>query len=287
MPGVPLSDEFGRMDLQGKMSILPQIAEISSALQKIKLPESIKNFGGLTFDDEGAFVSAGMSSVEGGPWASYEESYSEQFKAALAQADTNPFIPGWRTNGVRERLDTFVESGLAAPFHGLTSQDERVIVHGDFTTNNMLFDIGSQRITALLDYDFACISHPSLEFFRSMHDFGGQFQGWSGDEDSEQLAVHEAQLRGVPSPLPESSEDGVDWKVLKAWEDEMEKKQVKRPRTMEGMEKVAEVDALLQAVLPFHVTNTEKLNLQSEEDTVKHRYDGEKYLEKILDHLGC
>ena len=261
MPGIPLSDEFGKMNLDEKSAVLGQIAGIFSALQNLKLPESIKSFGGVTFDDEGLIVSAGMSSVEGGPWTTYEEFYLEQFKSALAQADTNRYIQGWCANGVRERLDAFVENGLTASFRDLTSRDEKVIVHGDFTTNNMLFDIESRRITALLDYDFACVSHPSQEFFRSMHDFGGQFQGWSGDEDSEQLVVQEAQLHGFPSPLPKSSEDGVDWEVLKAWEDAMQKRQVKTPRIIDGVKKVADVDALLQAVLPFHVTNPDKLKL--------------------------
>lgn len=165
------------MNVKGEAAMLEQIAAISGCLQKFKLPESINGFGGATFDDEGVIVSAGMSNVEGGPWASYEESYIEQFKSSLMQADANPFIQGWRANGVRERLEAFVESGSADSFQSLSSRDERVIVHGDFTTNNMLFDGGSNRITALLEYDFACISHPSQEFFRSMHDFGGHFPG--------------------------------------------------------------------------------------------------------------
>jgi thiamine kinase-like enzyme len=286
MPGVPLSDEFGKMDLKQKEAVLAQIAEVLSRLQKVTLPETIKCFGGLTFDDEGKIVSAGMSSVQGGPWESYQESFREQFESALAQADANTFIRGWQANGLRKRLNSFVRKGLAAPFQGLLSKDVKVIVHGDFTTNNMLFDVESQRITALLDYDFSCISHPSLEFFRSMHDFGGQFQGWSGDEDNEQLSVREAMLRGFPSQLPQSSERGVDWEGMKAWEEAMEKHQVKRPRIIEGVEKVAEVDGLLQAVLPWHITNGDKLNLSSEEDTMRHRNEAEQQLVKILDNLG-
>jgi hypothetical protein len=79
------------------------------------------------------------------------------------------------------------------------------------------------RITALLDYDFSCISHPSYEFLRSFDGYAGQFRGWSGDDDSEQLALHKAKLRGFPSPLPVSTEKGVNWETAKAWEDQLEK----------------------------------------------------------------
>ena len=74
--------------------------------------------------------------------------------------------------------------------------------------------------------------------------------------------------------------------MLKAWEVAMEKSHVKNPRTIEGIEKVADVDALLQAILPFDVTNPDKLQLQSEEDTVRQKEESEKQLVKILDHLG-
>lgn len=55
---------------------------------------------------------------------------------------------------------------------------------------------------------------------------------------------------------------------------------------MEGVEKVADADALLQAVLPWHATYGDKSKRQSEQDTMKHRNEGEQRLVKMLDHLG-
>jgi hypothetical protein len=49
----------------------------------------------------------------------------------------------------------------------------------------MLYDAATQRITALIDHDFACI-HPSYEFFRSFSGARGQFQGWSYITSEEQ-----------------------------------------------------------------------------------------------------
>lgn len=97
----------------------------------------------------------------------------------------------------------------------------------NIAANNILFDATSNRITALIDYDFACISHPSYEFLRSFDGIGGQFRGWSIDEENDDMALRDAKLHGFPSPLPPTTKDRVKWEVVKAWEDELEKLDVK------------------------------------------------------------
>ena len=152
----------------------------------------------------------------------------------------------------------------------------------------MLYDATTQCITALLDYDFACVSHPSYEFLRSFDGHGGQLRGWSGEECSEQLALRDAKLHGFPSPLPQSSEseDGVKWEVVKAWEDELDRAEVQRPRTIKGIEKVADVDAVLRTIMPWRVTNSDILRMQSDEVTMRCRNESEQQLGRILDRLG-
>lgn len=150
----------------------------------------------------------------------------------------------------------------------------------------MLYDAASNRITALLDYDFSCISHPSYDFFCSFSDVGGHFQGWSGDEDTEQVALHDAKLHGFPSRLPPSSEDRVDWELAKAWEDELEKAQVLRPLTIQGIEHVADVQELLGAIGPWPLSNLNVFEMQSEKVKIKLRDAAEKRLVKILDRFG-
>jgi hypothetical protein len=128
--------------------------------------------------------------------------------------------------------------------------------------------------------------HPSYEFLRSFDGAGGQLRGWSGDEASEQTALREAKLHGLPSPLPPAIKDGVQWDVVKAWEDELEKWDVKRPRTIEGIDKVADVDAVLRTLLPWRISNSDILRLQSEEVIMKCRNDSEEQMVKILSRLG-
>jgi hypothetical protein len=148
-----------------------------------------------------------------------------------------------------------------------------------------LYDPNTKKIIALIDYDFSCVSHPSYEFLRSFDGLVGQFRGWSADDDEEQQKLHDAKLNGFPSPLPASLADGVQWETAKAWEDELEKAQVDRPSTIRGIEKVADVDAILRGILPWRLTNSDILRLQSEETIQKCRGDSEKHLAKMLERL--
>ena len=74
--------------------------------------------------------------------------------------------------------------------------------------------------------------------------------------------------------------------MVKTWEDDLEKFDVKRQRTIEGIDKVAEVDAVFCAILPRRITNLDILRLQLEEVIVKCRKENEEQIVKILSHLG-
>lgn len=55
---------------------------------------------------------------------------------------------------------------------------------------------------------------------------------------------------------------------------------------MRGIEKVADVDAVLRSTLPWRVTNSDILRMQSEQVIMKCRGENEAQLVKVLDHLG-
>ncbi|KAI0911027.1 hypothetical protein F4823DRAFT_587819 [Ustulina deusta] len=283
MPGESVDESFDSMTLEQKKVILSQKAALLKALQDYQLPDSITGYGGVTYAEDGRIISAAMTSVGAGPWPTYESSFKGRLEVALQRADANPYIQGWHANGIRERIDNFVQHGLPSQFRSLQAQDKS-IVHADFTTNNLLFDPASLRITALIDYDFSCIMHPSYEFLRSFDGAGGQFRGWSGDEASEQAALRNAKLHGFPSLLPPTT--GIDWEVAKAWEDELERLHVKRPRTIEGIDKVADVDTVLRTILPWRVSNSDILRLQSEKVIMKCKEENEQQLIGLLERLG-
>ncbi|KAJ8126204.1 hypothetical protein O1611_g7432 [Lasiodiplodia mahajangana] len=133
MPGESLVEPFDTISLEQKGGILAQITAILKALQNHTLPESIQGWGGVTFDDNGAIVSGPMVSVGAGPWSSLEDCFRGRLKVALAKADSNPHLQGWRPNGVRERVDAFIERGLPAQFLDLASKQDKVFIHADFS----------------------------------------------------------------------------------------------------------------------------------------------------------
>ncbi|KAK4101154.1 hypothetical protein N658DRAFT_566895 [Parathielavia hyrcaniae] len=186
-------------------------------------------------------------------------------EVAMKKATDNEYIKGWEANGLRKRLDKFVAEGVPNQFEDLSSKEERVVTHADFNSSNLLFDPTSGRITALIDYDFATILHPWYEFLRSFSGTGGQFRGpvqrlvrgRRGDE----AALRNAKLHGFPSPLPSNKAD-------------------------DGTDKVADVDTVLQAILPWRVTNSDVLKLQAHETIVRCRNDNEEHLDKLLTRLG-
>ena len=150
----------------------------------------------------------------------------------------------------------------------------------------MLYDPKSFRVTALLDFDFASISHPSYEFLRSFDSNGPQILGLSGEEDAEELQLRDAKLHGFPSPLPTSSKGGVDWESAKAFEDALERSGALRPRTIVGIEDVADVDAVFGKIKPWRLTNEDIVARQSDEVKEAYAVQCQKQLKNMLDRHG-
>jgi hypothetical protein len=75
-------------------------------------------------------------------------------------------------------------------------------------------------------------------------------------------------------------------KDVKAWEDALFEVGAKRPQTIRGIDRVADVDTVLQAILPWRVTNEDVLKLQGEETMLKCRDENEEHLDKLLGRLG-
>lgn len=309
MPGVPLDEKLGSMELGEKKEIFSQIARLLKSLQDFPLPRSITKFGGLNFDIESNIISAPMTTANIGPWPSYEAAFEARLKQALERSDENPYIRGWYENGVRDRLEAFIERGLPDCFKSLESRDDRAIIHADFSkhvslyvpnstacsyssflpaASNLLFDISSGSITGLVDYDFSCVLHPSYEFFHSFGRFGGRLGGWSGIEGREERALKKAKLHGFPDPLPTDLQDGEggQWKVAKAWEDALRNAACKRPMTIPGIDVVADVDTLLSSILPWRITSPDILSRQTDEVIENCRNENEKALSEILEHMG-
>ena len=110
--------------------------------------------------------------------------------------------------------------------------------------------------------------------------------------EKEAAALRSAKLTGQfpsPLPVPAGSDDdpGIDWELAQAWEDELQKLDVKRPSMIQGVDKVANVDEVLGSVLPWRLTNEDFLRMNPDEDQrMALRRMGERQLVGLLDHMG-
>lgn len=70
------------------------------------------------------------------------------------------------------------------------------------------------------------------------------------------------------------------------WEEQLEKAHVQRPTTIEGIGKVADVDAILRGIMPWRVTNADMMRMQSKEVIMRCRNEGEQQLGQMLGRMG-
>jgi len=66
----------------------------------------------------------------------------------------------------------------------------------------------------------------------------------------------------------------------------LEKAQLQRPRTIVGIEKVADVDAILRGIMPWRVTNDDMMYMQSEKVIMACKNESEKQMVQMLERLG-
>ncbi|KAI2818756.1 hypothetical protein CBS147343_9265 [Aspergillus niger] len=141
-----------------------------------------------------------------------KESIIEQVADILSGLRSCPLPPGITYGG----LGLSTDGSIIIP--NLSDSDTRVLIHGDLTMNNILIDLSTCKLTALIDFDFACIAHPAHEFLVSLQDLGGNVMGPYG-EDPTEGKLSQALLSGdfsdddVPGDLCDV--DGM--KVLREW----------------------------------------------------------------------
>ena len=136
-PGEDMNKVFPDFSLQEKQAILPQIAEIFTAIQGLELPPGVTKFGALTFDDGGNVVDGQMPTLAGGPWETYDEVWLAKLRTALEGSDKGGTVMlGWRPNGVRDRIERFLADGGVEKVLEGVDVDKRVLAHGDFSKSS-------------------------------------------------------------------------------------------------------------------------------------------------------
>ncbi|KAJ5761236.1 Phosphotransferase enzyme family protein [Penicillium odoratum] len=171
--GVPLDEYFVGLPTTMKKDILEQIADTIAGIEGSQLPLKVDQFGGLTIGKEG-IISGEMTTIQGGPWKTYEAWWQDRLRDQLKSADKSPVLEGWRPGGkLRDRIEDFIAYEISSIFtQAGVDSSKRVLIHGDFTMNNMLVDPDTNQLTAVLDFDFSHIGPPAHLFFTVLQSLG-------------------------------------------------------------------------------------------------------------------
>ena len=101
---------------------------------------------------------------------------------------------------------------------------------------NISFDPATNRVTALLDFDFTHIAAPVDESFYSFPSFHGILSEPFEPEENEALRL--AQLDGFKSPNPTSTNSEINWNLAQLWHSELSRLEILGPSNIERIEDV-------------------------------------------------
>ncbi|KAK6215638.1 hypothetical protein QIS74_08657 [Colletotrichum tabaci] len=245
--GVPLAGKFAGMDPDVKREVLAQVAEVFKHIQSFKLPDSVKTYGGLNFSDGGGLVGGPTPIAGGGPCNSLSELYAEYFQTQIAFADKCDIVRGWKDSELRARLERFGKEGLKSL---VARVDARLtLVHGDLDGHNILFDEGTNKLTALLDYDFGHVGSQADEYFYSFPSIHGLLIPPFLD-DPEEVHLRQCLLDGFGPEDAERTCASIAWATAVARDDEFAKAGVERPADIGGIDALSAVFWFIQNISP-------------------------------------
>ncbi|OAR01045.1 hypothetical protein LLEC1_02900 [Akanthomyces lecanii] len=234
--GKDLDTEFPTLSTEDQQKVILQLADIYAALQKAVVPPTAYEFGGLSFDSHGNMVSGQTAMREGGPWATLSDFWTDKLRGALGGAKPTSFLRTSKKNGTPliQRVEQFLSEGGVTQVLRSVDTAQRCLIHSDFTMNNLLYDKESKKITALLDFDFASINHPIEEhYFASFSDVGGGLRALS---PAMYPCVMSDNFAKQPSNLSEKEKK--DWDIAKFWNAAIAERNVLRPASLPGVEKI-------------------------------------------------
>lgn len=130
-PGKQLNEDFPTLAAGDQKKLLGQLADVFKLIQSYTLPSTIKGYGGLGYDSEGAIVSRPITFGFGGPFESIDELYKANLQKQLQLSDTCDMVNGWQLTSLRERLEKFAANGIAEILDRLPAK-RQTLVHGDF-----------------------------------------------------------------------------------------------------------------------------------------------------------
>jgi hypothetical protein len=301
MVGVQLDKAIHGLDSEHKQDILHQIADVFKLIQNYSLPESVKGYGGLTFNESGEIITGPTTIPCGGPFSEFYEMYVQMLRRQLIETDTSELIGGWRRNDLRNRLEQFAASGIKERVLE-NSVARQTLVHGDFSkstelhnrkpilahhtidTFNMLFDPTSNRLTALVDFDLSHIATPADEYLYSFRTLGALLA--SPLEPGDEGQLRQCLLYGFDGNVPDENGKEVDFEIAQMMDKEFVRAGVLRPADIHGAGELAALKWFLEDVSPPYFFMERWLEWKGREKVEEVKVGVEENLGKYLGRWG-
>ncbi|KOC09996.1 hypothetical protein AFLA70_42g004011 [Aspergillus flavus AF70] len=285
-------DTFNK-DLRVENKVAAMTVARRQAFQDYDFPDTVKGLGGLAFNADGN-VCAGPPSfqVVGGPFSSHADFYRGLLDWQLSASDRYELINGWRTSGLRDRLDRFVAEGLDGVLSKLPT-GRPTFVQASLELLKTLYDPDTLHITDLL------VSHISIlvtEYLHSSHSISGALTVPYSEETGD---LREAILHGFPDAenLPTSkpmrqgpaefgSDRDIQWDLAKVWNDELVNVGALRSPTIDGADDFSRVHWFIEDLAPRHLFDAAVVEIWTPEQLEEARKEVEATLGKYLDGWG-
>ncbi|KAI9146891.1 hypothetical protein HJFPF1_13461 [Paramyrothecium foliicola] len=276
--GSDLDGQFPSLSLDEAKGVLDQLADIFTAVQRTKMPPLATKFGALTINTNGDISNGQMPLLPGEPWDTYVDLWVAKLQAKLAESEQSSLLKGWGDGSVRDRIELFVKSDGVGKLLEPVDTNQRILNHGDLTLNNILYDGESKRITGLLDFDWAAVTHPCDEFLFGLWDIGGGIHERVGK-------IQPNVLSGDFGQQPDNlSEDEVrQWEIAKYWDAALAQKGAIRPSSIAGVERIAALRDFEELLSPFALSSEVMLKRSSEEQKMAKKKETEALIVTWLD----
>ncbi len=141
---------------------------------------------------------------------------------------------------------------------------------------NLLFDRSSNRLVAVVDFDFGHVGSTITEFLYSFPEFQGILLGVAEPEDG----LRDLVLNGFVGPRPVDAR----FAIGKAWDDALAAQGARRPCSVEGADDFSNVWWFAQELMTFHWLLPRFYEGQSEEQIQGWVAKSRKRIEAYLEH---
>ena len=151
-------------------------------------------------------------------------------------------------------------------------------------TWNILYDGNTRRVTTLLGFDSASVTHPCHEFFHGFEAFGTGARLGQEDDQFLHTSVLSGNFDQVPPSL--SDEQRARWDVVKVWETALTARNMIRLSSIAGIEELMELRAFVDSICPRELRNKYLLKSVSKESQEQKRAETQVKLLEFLERHG-